>query len=1652
MTYHPTPTTRLSGSILYTLISLVSLTLITACGGVTLNIGEVDARDTLCKANPYAVACADDPDYEVTRKEVFDGCVADGTTDLCAIVIPLLCDDNPFSAICAGTPEYVTVRDTITAACEAEQTANCDATQLGQFCTANPYQTTRCADEDDYAPARATVLATCGTTAESAHCPVAVDFATTLCTANPFDTLCLAVVGDTYDSARADIRGRCNASSGDLRSQECINAIDGTCVGAGITDYPRLCENATARVSIAEICDTEIFNTACDSSPTYIAQREAFCESFPMDQRCLDVVLNACTANPFDAICLTGSVYVTPRNTAIADCISAPQGTLCDDAIEYACGDNPFHALCSGASAATYNTARQTAVTECGDGTNTITAQLCIDAVELTCEGDNVDVFNALCIAASAQTAQVTACGANPPEGSRCYLQEQIDACADGTEVTRCASVGTGDISTCTADPFAAACVMAGSTFANYLSAAQSARFDYCGGEGVSDTDPRCDSYRACKVPFDASEAVPDGCGSNFDVALRTTCTNTPFDPQCTSDSYDSNKMTFCSINTGGVNNLFHVNCTADYQDASARDTFCRAEPFHDGCKSNAAYADLREGLCTGDAVVTPHASCVTPALGTSPVSRTEVALIPLNTSLRNPVQNLHRYADSFLSVTITADAPRAPSFAPIVRTVVTPRVVNGDGEETSPETTTVEPTTIGFRTVGRRGGEGSSDALNTNPDGYVFFTLIKPELSGCSAENPCPVNTRTSTHAAILPTTNLGAPLTEAPATAVWPGHFSTTETGETAVDFYIDWNLKQIGFSNSAKTGIGFHAATNRPESRPGRIVASQIRLGIKFNNAGVLYDSYAEIRDATTNKGLLRVIGFIGQEGVVAAFIDRFNGGGAGGFTASNPDHSTYVEATVAADESLEETGADSNATLVNYEDWTDSSVSPAEAASTPSKSEFLQPTPFTDNRRGFANLTNGANAQVVDFNSTTRFRSNLLRGDAKNGYAVHTTAGNHYSGVLHTADLGAPIAETQGSAIWRGYLLSRESVTTENAQGADIITTAVTRADFDLTVKFSTSHDGQAGEISGNVHRLTNLSGSGLLYTIEGRFNPRGAISGTIVRTEGLVEADLSGIIGQTGAIAVFVSDQAGNKFAGGFVAVPVPVRNANYATWLATHRGVDGVGGVYGLFNDPIGQNHWLPDGVGAIAHSRKNIIPASLNNGKNTGDINLSTATWKRAALGGSASNGVEFYSGILTGSGRRTYYSGLVNGVDLGRPLAAHSGRLHWVGRLDVLQGGQGGQSILGRHSGDVVLRIDLNQTGGRIKSTFTDDDNNPPFNHFPLSQITSPNHRYDINAVFNEDGFITRGTVTTHNGEGYLSGLIGERGLVAAVVGGHMAGGLVATPTKPSFASVRTTYDDWAHFTGQRFGTLRSLPHNESGQHNAFLHTNTTDGHINVGNIGQDPGREHTGRGAYGVGYAFAQAGLTAPAGLTGGFSWLAGFWDRDSAPESSSTLNRGYHAGLFQNTNVGLPLGPLNHYGTSASTTATWRGWFYAHQNKTFAASVNTSVPFRLLVNYGTRRVSLSYDTTYGNLIGGIYEISDLNGGDTMPFDERGVITGKITHKDAHVPDGDITGLIGQHGLVAVFVSRADSGTKPHYGFTGGFVACPLLTRSQDSGCIR
>ncbi|MCA8835047.1 MAG: hypothetical protein K8953_08180, partial [Proteobacteria bacterium] len=325
----------------------------------------------------------------------------------------------------------------------------------------------------------------------------------------------------------------------------------------------------------------------------------------------------------------------------------------------------------------------------------------------------------------------------------------------------------------------------------------------------------------------------------------------------------------------------------------------------------------------------------------------------------------------------------------------------------------------------------------------------------------------------------------------------------------------------------------------------------------------------------------------------------------------------------------------------------------------------------------------------------------------------------------------------------------------------------------------------------------------------------------------------------------------------------------------------------------------------------------------NGGLLRMTTATWKLLPIGGEAADAVAFYTGIY--KGRRQFYAGVTSGTDLGAPVASKSGEAYWYGQLSARQH-TGGGNIATKY-GDITLTVNYNQTGGSINGGL------------PANGITSRDYSYEIRGKFNEDGFVSGNvnTRTTSGGfeTGFLSGLIGQQGIVGAFVAPNFAGGFVARvgapPTfverdrRPFITTTTLTHQDWVYFTGQTYGqksgALTNVPNNASGRWNEFLVTSATAPyHISYGHSRQDDGaRRRSYTVATTLGKDANNVDIPTPAGLVGGYSYLASLWNENGccAPESTSAIQRTFHAGIHPNTSVGAPL-PLGDYRPPGFTT--------------------------------------------------------------------------------------------------------------------------------------
>ena len=127
-------------------------------------------------------------------------------------------------------------------------------------------------------------------------------------------------------------------------------------------------------------------------------------------------------------------------------------------------------------------------------------------------------------------------------------------------------------------------------------------------------------------------------------------------------------------------------------------------------------------------------------------------------------------------------------------------------------------------------------------------------------------------TFAGILPTTNLGAPLTAQPTNAVWPGSYSERGLAPVSVDFNIDF--------------------TNRRITTEHELVAGSLSFNLGFSDSGVISGLVLE-HDLGLDTRIVdsRVAtGLIGTDGLVGVFINATGRDAGvryvGGFVATNP----------------------------------------------------------------------------------------------------------------------------------------------------------------------------------------------------------------------------------------------------------------------------------------------------------------------------------------------------------------------------------------------------------------------------------------------------------------------------------------------------------------------------------------------------------------------------------------------------------------------------------------------------------------------------------------------------------------------------------------------------------------------------------------------
>ena len=157
---------------------------------------------------------------------------------------------------------------------------------------------------------------------------------------------------------------------------------------------------------------------------------------------------------------------------------------------------------------------------------------------------------------------------------------------------------------------------------------------------------------------------------------------------------------------------------------------------------------------------------------------------------------------------------------------------------------------------------------------------------------------------------------------------------------------------------------------------------------------------------------------------------------------------------------------------------------------------------------------------------------LGGDATDGLAIYSRWDRgsgcctlyYYAGIFSNTDLGLPRTETEGTAMWSGRFRAIGSHSDNRVN-----------KEFTLTVNFG------EGEQAGTISARVSTTSSNYYYLLTGDFDNNGVIKGDMAfHRSGSAPGRLRGLIGQEGAVGVFVSNNdgiGGYRYSGGFVARP-----------------------------------------------------------------------------------------------------------------------------------------------------------------------------------------------------------------------------------------------------------------------------------------------------------------------------------------------------------------------------------------------------------------------------------------------------------------------------------------------------------------------------------
>ncbi len=347
--------------------------------------------------------------------------------------------------------------------------------------------------------------------------------------------------------------------------------------------------------------------------------------------------------------------------------------------------------------------------------------------------------------------------------------------------------------------------------------------------------------------------------------------------------------------------------------------------------------------------------------------------------------------------------------------------------------------------------------------------------------------------YAGIYTDTDVGLPLTDASQNGVWRAWMRTSgkdpenEAFELTVDFNATMSMGTLKafFRSTSGTNTALYYNIDGMFG-PNGVITGNVAIGTEdSDNNGSL-----ETEDDDYTLGVLT--GLIGAQGVVAAFVSNTS--------------------TITADDNGDGTnpfvGGFVGVPTVAYADWNVATSPDAAVEASPLANQFLQDV-----------VTNGGGGETSVTLNSAQYSGASLGGEAADGFAYKTAGTSpdfvYYVGILPSTDLGLSLNNATQAGAWNGSFVLIEDG-------------AVETTEFILTVTFGGAGAGKAGSISATIDS-TN-------YSFMGEFNSSGVIDGTVTHADTANSTGpLQGLIGQDGAVGVFISNAGTQDFGGGFVA-------------------------------------------------------------------------------------------------------------------------------------------------------------------------------------------------------------------------------------------------------------------------------------------------------------------------------------------------------------------------------------------------------------------------------------------------------------------------------------------------------------------------------------